>query len=362
MITNYSSFKEKNIEKLRYYCLDWDDNILHMPTIIHMDKLNENMWQPIDVSPSEFAIIRNNSSYRVRENNPSKAYEEFRDYGPRGFNAFLEDVKHAIQNNKFGPSWGKFIKCLKEGSLFAIITARGHEYETIKEGVKYIIDNCLSIEEQDYMHNKCLNFSKLFNDDIKYVKNSDRFSNSLLIKKYLDSCRFYGVGNPYSISFKKEFGDIKLDIEEAKKMVLDNFIKICDDYGKKANLNVSLGFSDDDKKNVEHVKKFFEFKSTIIEHMKLNVFDTSNKGESIRTKFQNGLTEDMGASLSNKENSILRFNNFTSMSNNLQNATNDFSQPNYTLLQKAKVANMLTKKTKKKFVKKFKKIKSKNSD
>ena len=95
------------------------------------------------------------------------------------------------------------------------------------------------------------------------------------------------------------------------------------------------------------IKKFFEFKSTIYEHMKLNVYDTSNK-VSHKTRFENGITEDMGPSISGKENSILRFTGPNSLTNTLQNATNDWSQPNYTLLQKSKVATLLTKNPKKK--------------
>ena len=51
-----------------------------------------------------------------------------------------------------------------------------------------------------------------------------------------------------------------------------------------------------------------------------------------------------------------------SMPNTLQNATNDWSQPNYTMLQKSKVATLLTKDTKKKAKKLKKNAKSKNNN
>jgi len=316
-----------------------------------MDKLIENVWYPVEVEPSEYANIRHNPEYRVRDNNPSLAYEEFRDVGPRGANAFLEDTKKAISNNSIGPSWGKFIKCLTEGSLFAIITARGHEYNTLKEGVKYIIDNCLTSEQKDNMYDKCLSFANYFDNNDEFIRHDDKFSDNKLIERYLECCRYYGVGAPYSKSFSEEFTeDTSIKIEEAKKMVLDRFIQICDSYGQHSNLNVSLGFSDDDKKNVEHIKKYFEYKSTIYERMKLNVYDTSNREQSVKTSFGGVLETVQG-----KEGSLLRFNNFNSMSNNLQNATNDFSEPNYSDLQKSKVANSITKSPKRKFIKKFKK-------
>lgn len=361
-INNYTDFLKEN--KLRYYSFDWDDNILHMSTPIHMDKLIEEKWQPISVLPSEFAIVRNDSNYRNRENNPSKAYEEFRDVGPRGNKAFINDVINSIRNNKFGPSWNKFIKCLVEGSLFAIVTARGHEYNTLKEGVKYIIDSCLTKKQGDLMYQNCQKFLQLFESKTFKREIGLKLSETKLINYYLDKCKFYGVGFPFSKSFHSEFHlDETIKIEEAKKIALDKFLSICHNYGKQSDKHVSVGFSDDDKKNVEHVKKFFEFKSTIYDRMKLNVYDTSDKVNSHKTQFKNGITEDMGPSISGKESSILRFMGPNSMPNTLQNATNDWSQPNYTLLQKSKVANLLTKDSVKKKVKlKKKNAKSKSNN
>ena len=336
------------MERLLYYGFDWDDNILHMPTVIYMDKLSEGMWIPVDVSPSQFAEVRNDSNYRSRDNNPYKAYEDFRDMGPKGDKAFIIDVEFAIKNNNFGPSWKTFLKCLKEGSIFAIVTARAHEYDTIREGVKYVIDNCLTIAEQNKMYEKCLNFSKLFDGNISYARIDGKFSENKLIDRYLNCCKYYGVGFPFSNSFLNEFAvDSTIKIEEAKKMVLDNFIEICNEYGIKSNVKISIGFSDDDKKNVEHIKKYFEYKSSIYD-MRLNVYDTSIKGKSIKTIFE------LSNSMENKDGSIMRFTGFNTLPNDLGNTTSDFSQPNYTLLQKAKVANKLTKKPNKRFNKKFK--------
>ena len=360
-LSNFNSFIKES--KLKYYCFDFDDNILHMSTPIHMDRLIEGNWQPISVSPSEFAIVRNDSSYRNRENSPNKAFEEFRDVGPRGDKAFISDISNSIKEFKFGPSWDKFIKCLVEGSLFAIVTARGHEYETLKEGIKFIIDNCLTKEQGDLMYNNCQKFLRLFEGKTIFRESNVSLSNTKLIDYYLSKCKFDGVGLPFSKSFKQDFNlDTFTKIEESKKIALDKFLHICNDYGKQSNKHVSIGFSDDDKRNVEHVKKFFEFKSTIYDRMKLNVYDTSDKQTSIKTRFQNGISEDMGPSISGKENSLLRFMGPNSMPNTLQNATNDWSQPNYTLLQKSKVANLLTKDTKKKAKKLKKNAKSKSNN
>jgi hypothetical protein len=359
-INNYTDFLKEN--KLRYYGFDWDDNILHMSTIIHMDKLVEGVWHPISISPSEYALLRYNSNYRTRDNNPEKAYEEFRDVGPRASKAFITDIVQAIEEKQFGPSWDKFVKCLTEGALFAIVTARGHEYSTLKEGVKYVIDNCLTEAQQDKMYENCEKFLHLFEKRTYTRNNSGNFTENELIKYYLDKCKYYGVGTPLSESFKSEFNVTNtIKIEEAKKLALNKFLEICHSYGEKTNIKVSVGFSDDDKKNVEHVKKFFEFKSAVYDRMKLNVYDTSNK-TSVKTKFENGIVEDMGQSITGTENSLLRFTGFNTLPNDLGNTTTDFSQPNYTLLQKAKVAQKLTRTPKKKFNKKIKNAKPKSND
>ena len=343
-LSRYDRFFKLN--KLSYFAFDWDDNILHMPTKIQMDRLSEGIWRPVAVSPSEFAIVRTDSEYRIRDNDPMKAFIEFKDFGPRGDNSFVEDTKYAIDNQKYGPSWNTFIKCLIEGSIFAIITARGHEYDTLRKGVEYIINNCLSENEQNKMYNNCLEFASIFESNRKFERIEKIFTKNELIDTYLNCCKYYGVGLPFSKSFAEEFNidpSKPEKLEESKQIALGKFIDICNEYGKFANLKVSIGFSDDDKRNVEHIKNYFEKKSSNHINLKLNVFDTSDRNNGVRTKYVNGaIVEYMGAELGNKEASLLRFDGFNSQSRTLQNSTNDFT--GYNMQQQAKVANGLYKK------------------
>src|ERR1035437_2422076 len=129
MIRKYSFFINENRRSLAYAAYDWDDNLLHMGTKIHMEKKDGDSWIPVDLSTEEFAKARGDKeNYRYA----SDAFAEFGDSGKRGSNAFLEDVKQAISKGRFAPSWSKFKQTLIDGSIFAIITARGHEPETIK--------------------------------------------------------------------------------------------------------------------------------------------------------------------------------------------------------------------------------------
>ena len=79
MIKKFNQFisESKDSEYLLYYAFDWDDNILNMPTVIHMEKKDGDSWIPVDVSTAEFAIVRNDKdNYRILNNNPDAAFSE----------------------------------------------------------------------------------------------------------------------------------------------------------------------------------------------------------------------------------------------------------------------------------------------
>jgi hypothetical protein len=293
--SDFDILESSNGPELHYWSFDWDDNILHMPTTILMDKKKGDDWEPVEVSTAEFAVVRNDKdNYRLRNNDPTIAFSQFRDSGPRGGRAFIEDVKKALSNGDLGPSWDKFMICLKEGAIFSIITARGHEPETMRNAVEYIIDNVLSEDEQYLLYNNCLKHVYIFGLETDF----DRIpkgptSKTKLINAYLDHCDFYGVS---SDSFRQEFGEGSAqNPEKAKEMALDRFIEKCNEYGKRVGAkSVSVGFSDDDPKNVDHVRTMFKEKSALSHdfghELKLSLHKTTDrtiKGGEI-TKFRQG--------------------------------------------------------------------------
>jgi len=338
-IRRYSSFNEaKRDFKLHYYAFDWDDNLLHMPTVIHMDRKVGDGWSPIDVSTAEFATVRNDKeNYRLRNNDPVFAFSEFRDYGSRGDRAFLEDTMDAVSQGRFGPSWDAFIKCLTEGALFAIVTARGHEPESIKSAVKYIVDQVLTEDQQFLMYSNCLKHAYLFSpyesEELERIPKG-KLSETELIKDYLDNCDYYGVS---SDSFAREFGQsTAANPEMAKQQALDRFIEKCNRFGKKLGVkSVSVGFSDDDPKNVEHIQKFFKEKSALEyeddHQMKLSVFKTTDpklKGGK-RTKFRGGEMHESSHQAPGLESSIVPFSKWTSDAQWRNPSTRDLPKDDY---------------------------------
>ncbi len=254
MIKKFSSFNENsNIEPLKYYAFDWDDNILNMPTVIHMEKLVNGEWTPTDVSTAEFATVRNDAvNWRILNNDPDLAFSEFRDFGPRGKTAFLEDAKKAISSGNLGPAWHDFIECLINASLFAIITARGHESDAMRLAIEYIIDNVLNKEEQYEMYNNLKKFSYLFNDHVEHDRiMSGKPSDNILVKDYLDRCEFVGVSSPSR-------GGSPSNPEHAKEEVLMEFNDKINRLASSIGTQALIGFSDDDLKNVKHIEDLID--------------------------------------------------------------------------------------------------------
>lgn len=239
--------------QLLYYAFDWDDNILNMPTVIHMDKLVQGEWVPTDVSTADFAIVRSDSeNWRIANNDGDLAFCEFRDTGPRGDVAFMEDMKAAISAGKLGPAWDDFVECLTSGALFAIITARGHEGPSMKKGVEWILDNVLSAEQVDEMYNNLLKFAYLFRHNKEY----DRIlrgnpSANPLVQLYLSNCDFVGVSAPSR-------GGSPANPEKAKEDALMQFVERVDKFAKSIGYSAAIGFSDDDLKNVKHIENLMD--------------------------------------------------------------------------------------------------------
>ena len=245
-------FTEEGTPDLKYYAFDWDDNIVTMPTRIMVK--NDN-GEVIGMTTEDFAHYRSKigKEHFDYNGNTIVGFDEdpFRNFRTAGDKAFLIDAMLA----KTGPAWSDFVECINNGSLFAIITARGHNPNTLKEAVyNYIISGFNGIDKKELIKN--LKKYRHFTDE-------EQLSDMELIKSYLDMCRFYPVS----------FGTgAEANPEEEKVKALEEFVgyikTLSHELNKKAYLknNVknfflpTIGFSDDDLKNVETIKKHFEKK------------------------------------------------------------------------------------------------------
>jgi len=244
-------FTEEGSPDLKYYAFDWDDNIVTMPTRI---MLKDNEGNVVGMTTEDFA------KYRSKIGKEDFEYEghtivgfaenPFRNFGVDGDDEFLIDSLLA----KTGPAWNDFVECINNGSIFSIITARGHNPKTLKEGCYNLI-----MSNRDGINmNECLKNLRKYRD----LADFEDLSDIEVIREYLDLCKFepvtYGQGSAASP-------------EELKIKALDEFIKYCKslstEIGKKAYIkrkvknafipNMEIGFSDDDPKNIETIKKHF---------------------------------------------------------------------------------------------------------
>lgn len=254
-----SQYKLLKEFKKKAYSFDWDDNILIMPTRIHLDYNlnNSGAWVPVSVSTEQFRSVRHKlgTEFRYLNNDISQSFKDFRDY-----DAFIKDTERAIASRKFGPSFNKFKEALISGSDFSIITARSNPPQAIREGIKVLINLSLTYDERKDMENNL---------------------NGVTIDEYLNLQDYHPVS---SQEFADRFGleTIGTNPEEGKKIAFKSFVdrvvqqisKIKDDDGFEG---ISVGFSDDDLGNVVVVEDLIrdELKS-LYPNINFIIYDTSD--------------------------------------------------------------------------------------
>jgi len=264
----------------KYYMFDWDDNILHMPTRIHLERRTARGWQPYDVSTSHFARIRRRmTNCRPLRNDWDAAFADFYDAGSRGAGAFLDDTRRALdpivrRKARGAPSFEKFRRALIEGRLFAIITARSHSGAAIRQGVEYFIGKILRPAEKAKMLRNLRGYIAYFEGD------PDELDDAAVLRQYLDLCRYRGVSSPeFQQLMGRKLGGSESP-ELAKQFAIRDFVEhamklMGERRGRKP---VSIGFSDDDRHNVDSVERFLRDElARAYPGVKFVVYDTSDR-------------------------------------------------------------------------------------
>jgi hypothetical protein len=248
-------FDEQGNPDTKYYAFDWDDNIMFMPTQIIVMTENE---EEVGMSTEEFAEHRHQIGVEPFNFKGTTvvgyAPDPFRNFGVKGDKRFVIDAMIA----PLGPSWNDFVECVNGGSIFAIITARGHNPETLKEAVlNLIVANHNGINRNTLVEN--LKKYRKFTEEEQIEESYDlEFSDKDIINEYLGMCRFHPV----------TFGEgSAANPEEGKIKAMREFISYCREMAKEigksaffkndvTNQEPIIGFSDDDLRNVEKMKEF----------------------------------------------------------------------------------------------------------
>jgi len=264
----------------KYYIFDWDNNILHMPTHIHLEhKTASGNWEPLAVSTSFYSVVRNDREhYRPPEGDWELAFREFRDFANEPESKFLKHTKQALApiicgEQEGGPSFRQFRQALLEGRLFAIVTARGHQSGTIRAGVEYFIHNVLTPPEFREMMRNLRGYRAVYEQDDSWLTDEE------VLSAYLDLNRYHAVTSP---EFRAWMGvnapgvDIQ---EEAKQFAIMDFMRHVFRIVRRSGVDkpISVGFSDDDPRNVRAVERFIAGElHREFPQVKFVVYDTSD--------------------------------------------------------------------------------------
>lgn len=254
-------FTEEGTPDTKYYAFDWDDNIMFMPTSIIV--LSENDDE-VPMSTEDFAEHRHqigNEPFSYKGTTVVDfAPDSFRNFGVKGDKRFVMDCMMA----PLGPSWNDFVECVNGGSIFSIITARGHNPKTLKEAVyNLIMSNKNGINSRTLAENlyRYRNIGNEVSDNKKV-----RALTPKELREYLDLCRFYPVS----------FGEgSATNPEEGKIKAMKEFISYCKEMAKEIGQKAffkndvennetlpMIGFSDDDPRNIEKMKDFLDTHDT----------------------------------------------------------------------------------------------------
>jgi len=254
---------------LRYGIFDWDDNVVHMPTHIWMETVADG--ESLALSTLDYAKRRADPALRHAKD----AFREFRDET----GDFAGDLAKVMAGSSWkAPAFEAFKQAMIEGRLFAIVTSRGHEDETMRKAVTGFVDKILSKEEKETMQRSLREFCGLAGREV---------ADADLLSDFFSLCHFKGVSNP---EYVKKTG-VK-GTEEGKKVAIRSFVKAVFDmnqeaFGKqgKTVASISFGMSDDDRKNVETVDALMRDELSQAKYpipVKFVVFDTGVGGGRVR--------------------------------------------------------------------------------
>ena len=243
---------EKHTPVMKYYSFDWDDNLMFMPTKIY---LNDNNGKSVGMSTEDFAehrtqIGKDEFGYKGHtiigfDENP------FRDFSVAGDKKFLTDA----MKEPTGPAWSDFVEAINNGSIFSIVTARGHTPSILKQAVYNLIKKNMHGIDSNQLAKNLLKYRNLADED--------KLTKDQLIRTYLDMCRFYPVSFGEGSATNPEQGKINA-MEEFVNYVKQMSYQLQTKALMKNKISnyftPFIGFSDDDVRNVESMKKHFDKK------------------------------------------------------------------------------------------------------
>ena len=236
---------------MKYYAFDWDDNLMYMPTKMYLKSEDGN---EVGMGTEDFATYRTKIGKEPFEYEGEMienfADEPFRDFKVGGDKKFLRDVMTSELAED--AAWPDLVEAINNGSIFAIITARGHRPTTLMLGIKKLIESNRDGIDSDMLYDSLVKMRENAGETPEDKETE--------IMKYLQLCRFYPV----------TYGEGSAqNPEESKIIAMNKFINYVKAQAEKLNIRLAkklenkvrnkfvpiIGFSDDDIRNVKAMSK-----------------------------------------------------------------------------------------------------------
>jgi hypothetical protein len=137
-----------------FYFFDFDDNVATLATTIII--FHKETGEEAQLSSSNFALVHREigisgvfKDYIIDFDDENGSFRNFRDQKLALFDGikgkkqkFIQDVEEALAKKDFdwkAPSWSCFYHAAHNQRPISVITARGHEPETIKKGIDLLV-------------------------------------------------------------------------------------------------------------------------------------------------------------------------------------------------------------------------------
>lgn len=235
---------------MKYYAFDWDDNLMYMPTKIYT---KDDKGDVVGMSTEDFAEYRTEIGKEPfeYEGHTIVGFDEnpFRDFNVPGDKGFLRDAMKA----PVGPAWDDFVEAVNNGSVFAIITARGHTPTVLKNAIYNLIKrNKHGLSEKELVKNL---------RKYRELADEEDLSDDELVRSYLDMNKYHPVSFGQGSAANPE--QLKVDAMKEFMTYVNNLSRRIQEKAfmknKISNYFVPyIGFSDDDLRNVQAMKKHFD--------------------------------------------------------------------------------------------------------
>lgn len=268
-----------------FYFFDFDDNIAVLATpiiIFHKETGREIKLSSRDFGEQSGDIGRRGiyKDYLIKFDGPGNSFQHFRDrdlslieklLGQQQI--FVQDLLWALGMPDYhwqGPSWSCFYHAVFNRRPLSLITARGHHPETIKQGIRLMIDERHLPHEPNYL-------------------------------------ALYPVNNP---EVRAQLGkSMQVSVAEMKQAAIRaSVLRAFEVYGY--NPHHRFGMSDDDPNNIALIIEEMTILKKEFSDNSFFVFDT-HKGQFLRREIFVGRTEDQIVGRQSEQLSLLALDETT---------------------------------------------------